>query len=241
MYVTSFALSWLISYPLSLLTAIPLISWQAERTGNSGWFLLLNVTNNSDVNYCTENYYLYGEDKSNEVAITPKKVNDYLDLTLEYIEEESTKLNNNKKRINEVNKETEVEIDGEKIKAQQFELTGWGNLYTNKIKNRDEEHPTTDKVNLFAKRILSKEDSDMEVVSYATITEVENSTSGENAEENIKLVRKTENVNANGKATFTLTPPTGKQQDNVIYYAIAGIISLIVIAAGIVIIKKKIV
>ncbi len=204
----------------------------------------VKVTNTSDVNYYLDDYYLYGDkgNGSKEVTIIPTKVNDYLDKSLTYVKEESTKLNNNNdKRIVEGAADQKITIDGQEIRAQEFKLEGWGKLYTDKIKNRDGNHPTTDSVNIFAKRILTREDDDMEIVSYATITQVDNSTSGDDGDEEIKLVRKAESINANAKAIFTITPPTGNTTDNLTYYAIAGIVSLVVIAVGIVIIKKKIV
>lgn len=204
----------------------------------------VKVTNTSDVNYYLDDYYLYGDkgNGSKEVTIKPTEVYDYLDKSLTYVKEESTKLNNNNdKRIVEGAADKEITVDGQNIRAQEFKLEEWGKLYTNKIKNRDGNHPTTDSVNIFAKRILTREDDDMEIVSYATITQVDNSTSGDDGDEEIKLVRKAEKVNANAKAIFTITPPTGNTTDNLTYYAIAGIVSLVVIAVGIVIIKKKIV
>ena len=204
----------------------------------------VKVTNTSDVNYYLEDYYLYGDkgNGSKEVTIKPTEVYDYLDKSLTYVKEESTKLNNNNdKRIVEGAADKEITVDGQNIRAQEFKLEEWGKLYTNKIKNRDGNHPTTDSVNIFAKRILTREDDDMEIVSYATITQVDNSTSGDDGDEEIKLVRKAEKVNANAKAIFTITPPTGNTTGSLTYYAIAGIVSLVVIAVGIVIIKKKIV
>ena len=203
----------------------------------------VRITNTSDINYYTSEYYIYGDkgDKEKEVTLKPTEVNDYLDKTLKYLEEESKKLNNEKERIVEKdpNNLEKITVDGKNVDAQQFELKDWGKLYTNKITNRDENHPSTDKVAIVAERVLSKNDDDMEIVSYASITGAENSTSGNDSEENVKIIRKADDIKANANATFTITPPTGENRDTLTIYAIAGIISLVILATGIIIIKKK--
>ena len=42
------------------------------------------------------------------------------------------------------------------------------------------------------------------------------------------------------KVVTSITPPTGENKQLGVYYAIAGIVTLVLLSAGIVIIKKKI-
>ena len=128
----------------------------------------VKITNKSDINYYNKEYYWYGEKNVNkEVTLTPTVVKDYLDQTLTYDEEKS-----DKDRIKEINKNQTIQVDGKSIKAQEYNLEGWKAIYTNKITNRDSSHPTTDKVIMVAKRLLSNQDDDMVVISRAEIKEI---------------------------------------------------------------------
>ena len=202
----------------------------------------VRITNTSDVNYYNTEYYVYGQKKDNkEVTLKPIVVKEYLDETLKYEEEKSQK-----DRIEEVNPNVAetINVEGKDVKAQEFNLNGWSTLYTNKITNRDQEHPTTDKVTLVATRILSKEDDDMEIVSRAEIKEIEHTPDPKDNEEDkveqLRTAAKEVHTNGMEKATFTITPPTGKDKNNVTLYAIVGTISLAILATGIVILKKKV-
>ena len=204
----------------------------------------VRIKNNSDINYYNEDYYKYGEKNPNkEVTLTPTDVRDYLDKTLEYDADKSDKIRIEEENENQL--ET-IKVNGKDIKAQEFKLKGWKALYTNKNKEREEEK-TKDKVTLVAYRKLSKDDDDMEITSRAEIKEIEHTpdpadteTSNEEKLEQIKVAPKEVHTNGMVKATLTITPPTGKNTNVNIMYAIAGIVSLIALSIGIVIIKKKI-
>ena len=48
----------------------------------------VKITNKSDVNYYNNEYYWFGDkDTNKEVTLTPTNVKDYLDKTLNYLEE----------------------------------------------------------------------------------------------------------------------------------------------------------
>lgn len=203
----------------------------------------VRIANISDVNYYNEDYYKYGEKNANkEVTLTPNTVTDYLDKTLKYNAEKSEQ-----ERIEEVepSKMEKITVDGNPttIEAQEFKLKGWKALYTNKNKEREEEK-TKDKVTLVANRVLSKDDEDMEITSRAEIKEINTTPDPSDTEESrieqIKIAPKEVHTNGMVKATMTLTPPTGEDRQGIIIYAIAGIISLVLLSTGIVIIKKKI-
>ena len=203
----------------------------------------VKITNKSDVNYYNNEYYWFGDkDTNKEVTLTPTNVKDYLDKTLNYLEEKS-----DKDRIKAGNANLTIQVEGENIIAQELDLIGWKALYTNKITSRDDNHPTFDKVKLVANRLLSNTDNDMEVVSRAEIKEIKptpdpkDSTPQAEKDEQVKIAPKEVHTNGMVKARFTITPPTGENRSTTTIYAIAGIMSLIILSTGIVIIKKKIV
>ena len=204
----------------------------------------VRITNTSDINYYNNQYYWYGEaNRNKEISLTPTTVKDYLDETLKY---DAENVKTDKARIEEVdpNKLETITVEENDIKVQEFNLKGWQTIYTNKITNRDEGHPTTDKVTLVANRKLTKEDNDMEIVSRAEIKTIEQSTDindkDTDKEEQIKIAPKEVHTNGMEKATFSITPPTGENRNIVTIYAIAGIVSLLILSTGIVVIKKKI-
>ena len=205
----------------------------------------VSITNKSDINYYNNEYYRYGEKvEKKEVTLEPNEVIDYLDKTLTYIEEKS-----DKDRIHLKEGTTNIQVDGESIKAQEMELKDWKKLYTNKNTSRNVED-TTDKVKIVAKRILSNNDDDMEIVSRAEIKTASRNpdpadpdllTKEAEVMEQLKIAPTEVHSNGMVKATFTITPPTGENRGIITIYAIAGIIALILLSTGIVIIKKKII
>jgi len=201
----------------------------------------VKITNKSDINYYNDGYYWFGKAEENkEVTLTPIDVKDYLDETLNYVKEKSDQA-----RIDEVNKNATIQVDGKNIKAQELKLKGWKALYTDKITNRDNNHQISDKVKIVANRILSNNDSDMEIVSRAEIKEVSRTPDSNDTDtqkmEKVKVAPTEVHTNGMVEALFTITPPTGENRSVTTIYAIAGIISLIILSTGIVIIKKKVI
>lgn len=201
----------------------------------------VKITNKSDINYYNDGYYWFGKAEENkEVTLTPIDVKDYLDETLNYVKEKSDQA-----RIDEVNKNATIQVDGKNIKAQELKLKGWKALYTDKITNRDNNHQISDKVKIVANRILSNNDSDMEIVSRAEIKEVSRTPDSNDTDtqkmEKVKAASTEVHTNGMVEALFTITPPTGENRSVTTIYAIAGIISLIILSTGIVIIKKKVI
>lgn len=202
----------------------------------------VEITNKSDIDYYINEYYWFGKTENvadKEVTLTPTDVKDYLDETLEYIAEKSDQA-----RIEEVNKNATIQVDGKGVKAQELKLKGWKTLYTNKITNRDNKHQISDKVKIVAKRILSNNDNDMEIISRAEIKEVSRTPDSNDSDaektEQIKIAPKEVHTNGMVEALFTITPPTGENRSVTTIYAVAGIVSLILLSTGIVIIKKKV-
>ena len=203
----------------------------------------VKITNTSDLDYYNEDYYNYGvADRNKEVLLKPTEVTDYLDKTLTYVEDKTKELNGNKDRVEDTKKKETITVESKEIKdAQKFNLKEWESLHTNK--NTSPTGNTSDKVMIVAERILSNQDDDMEILSGAKVISAENTPSDPtpaSPEEEIKTIRPATIEPAETSTTLTITPPTGENKNDVVIYAISGIISLIILATGIVIIKKKI-
>lgn len=221
----------------------------------------VKITNISDVNYYNEEYYKFGIiDKTKEVTVTPTKVYDYLDEKFKYepellnTEKIHEKYKSDKDRIEEYQETDEAIKKNEKeLKAKAYKLKGgldkdeWIALYTDKIKNRDSNHPTSDAVIIVASKLLSSSEYDWVVYNRAEIIDAKLSPSSldtvnSDSEKERLLKTAAKEIHSNGmvETMFTLTIPTGEDRYSTTLYAIAGIIALIVLSTGIVIIKKKI-
>ena len=192
----------------------------------------IRVTNVSDVNYYEDNYYLYGDKNgAHEITLKVNEVTDYLDETLKYLPEKS-----DKDRVSTEIKS--MKLDDRNV--QVLKLNKWDDvLFTNKA--NDNTRKTTDKVTIVAERTLSREDKDMEIINEAEITGIKHATeTGNTEEEKLKIAPSEVHTNGRVKVVTSITPPTGENKQLGVYYAIAGIVTLVLLSAGIVIIKKKI-
>lgn len=201
----------------------------------------IKATNISDVNYYSDNYYMFG-DKTNAYEVTLKidEVTDYLDQALKYEPEASDAT-----RIT-LTPDSIEETEGDKtIKKYLVKITDWKTLYTENNKERATQKDTSDTVTLGTQRYLSSEESDMEIVNEAEITKLANQTDPDDKSQDKeeKLVRTAPvDVHTNGKvrAVVTITPPTGWDKLTIVLYVLAGAGALAVLSAGVVIIKKKV-
>ena len=215
---------------------------------------IITITNNSDVNYYGDNYYWFGEDKTKQVTITPKEIKDYLDKTLTY-------MSSDRKDVAQKDATT-VSIDGEKVTGKLLTITGFSKeLYTtmNKVNKAED---CKDSVTIIAQRELSASDDDMTILNTAILTSVDSTTGDPNSGDNnweqseksqkeLKVLETIydkevqDGIEVKAKkivstATATITPPTGADKVSPVVYISTGIISLVILSAGVVIIKKKV-
>lgn len=221
----------------------------------------IEITNNSDLDYIEEEgsdkfgyYYKYGiKDFAHEKQVNIKEAFDYLDPKLSYkskdgeldikeIDIKQFKNKDNDKLQAEEKNILNLVKEQESASGKQFEkiyqINGIGNLYSSKGSNKDKSSKT---VTINANKILSSQEDDLEFINVAEVTkiEVEKMTparvvfgvSVANANTS-QTIAKTEDVK------ITVTPSTGA--DRSLVYVITGIISISVLASGIVIIKKKV-
>ena len=227
------------------------------------------ITNNSDVNYYGEKYYWFGEDKNNQVTVTPITINDYIDRTLTYmsVSEGKTVVQDNTKKI-------EIKEDEPEVERKFLKVTGFKAIYT--TKGGKDLKDCQDSVEITAQRVLSSNDNDMIIYNTEILTDLD-STTGDSKNDNgwkanetslkdLKVVETnydnivkdkvpTEEEEKAGRvikardfealhlvsgSTVTITPPTGNDKISLVLYIVTGIISLAILTAGIVIIKKKV-
>ena len=185
----------------------------------------IEVTNVSDVNYYGANYYKYGDATgAKEVTVKINTVTDHLDKNLMYI----SSYDSENRKTKEITKGETTE-DGKKI--TELEIKNWGTLYTNK-KSRQSNEPTSESVDVIAQRILTTQDDDLEVKNTAWVSGAERI-----ADDTIK---KSVDLGEKATAVMTVIPPTGKDKQITIIYAVAAGVSLTILAIGIVILKKRI-
>lgn len=211
----------------------------------------VKVINTSDINYYEKDvnykgwYYLFGlhdDSYSGMVQLSVDKVVDYLDPALTYVATGSdTRIISLSK--NSANKWVDSENNVKDIGSSTIDASDYKKLLLLEdfgILARGNE------INFIAnaEKVLSTEDDDMEFINKVAVVKLNKSLSEDDkgnseAEESLKLVRAPE-LPEPAEAKATITPPTGEDKQIVTIYAIAGIVSLIVLLSGIVIIKKKV-
>ena len=196
----------------------------------------ISITNNSETDYNTEAYYKYGNiNGAKAVETTINTVIDYVDDKLQ--SEYTNNANNGEwaKAGNEIKELLKDNVYNE-IKTRTTTLTNNANLSLKVGETKD-----LKAVNV-SKLLSSSEDTIYE--NYAEIIKVSNDVgkfyNGTPGNFLLTDKNKTHESDDNAKdsrAQITLVPSTG---DNTIIYYIVGIVSLSIVAGGIVLIKKKI-
>ena len=216
----------------------------------------MKTTNISELDYTDENYYKYGIiDASKIVRITPSKVLDYTDNSLTFVKEQ-----NNDDRWNIVNA-TKVEGNDERLNVSGTQIVDnklYEDVKTNQIKKSNinvivesdywtnentslAPNETNSELNLKLTKLLSNTDEEMTYNNDIEIIQV-TKTGGRSIQTQIgKYSFGGEGIGGSSEEV-TITPPTGEDQDNTIYYT-AGIALTIflVVSAGVVtfIVRRK--
>lgn len=198
----------------------------------------ITAKNNSEKDYLNENYYKYGiipKDNNDIITITPSAVIDYLDKDWAYDESKNSGwIVKNKEDLKDLVAE-QVYTVGENSENTINEKTI---LYTENLKKALNPEDTNS-IDLKVSKILSNS-GDIELDNETEIVKTEKpggpktpSTPGNY----IPGTGKTETDDSTGE-TVIVTPNTGKNL-NVILPIGIGIMALVVLGAGVVIIKKK--
>lgn len=192
----------------------------------------ISIENNSDKDYIEDEgsndygkYYFYGE-KTSTAKLKAVKVNEITDELDKKYNYDSMSATSTANVVHSDGNEERIEVsitknnpDGSTEVSNSLKMTGW----------KEFESGATESMSYTVTSLLSK-DNDTEYTNKARVTSIslEKLTSLDSSF-NWELAKDT--------TTFTITPPTGSDKRPI--YWIAGTIGLVVLAAGIVFIKKK--
>ena len=215
----------------------------------------LNVTykmiaiNDSEIDYASENYYKYGDKGENKpVTTTVTKIVDYLSYAeCEYKDPDQV-------NIKEIKNENEGEckeevyfntkLDNSKFTKKYILTKEEKKLIPTKADSRDKKSSTAEYI-LTVGRPIGDSDDDAGINNFSEIIGITNvtfspqyySTSGNyKAGDTLRTAKGGTSEDDNTGATIVVTPPTGENRSYTMYI-VAGI-SLIVIAGGVILIKK---
>lgn len=218
------------------------------------------VENKSEADYNTEGYYIYGTDKRNLVTTKINAMVDYLDENLKVVEDdensnlwtkmEGTDLFNS----NLINKDVKDALVNNG-RHNNFKIKSSSDLLKEIAPNEK-----TNEINFKANKLLTST-QDTTYNNYAEILSVSNSVGRFYGEQDRNDDKKwkidtpgnfnlfdesssTENDNNQDsrgrKAELIIIPPTGTNKETIITIGVLGIVSLVILAGGIIIIKKKV-
>lgn len=217
----------------------------------------IEITNDSDLDYIEREgsatygyYYKYGEitRDAHEKTLKVEDAIDYLDPKLSYKSKEG-ELDIQEINVKEFrNKEAETITPEQNrilalVKAQEsvsnsqfdkvIQITGVGTLSSSKGANKDKSSKT---VTIDAQKILSSQEDDLEFINIAEVTKVQvEPITPANVE--FTSSNATQKIAMTPNVTITITPSTGA--DRSMIYFVAGAIALVIIAGGIVLIRKN--
>ena len=209
----------------------------------------IKATNIGEIDYLEEEYYKYGTGGNNKVTITPSKVVDYTSNDLIF---------DNTNKLNIDNKWNIVELDS--IKQKEIDETGllYADIKNNEIKKSNintilqttywldnkvalapNETTNSKPLKLSLTKLLSNTDEDMTYNNDVELTQA-TKTGGRTIVTQIgKYTFETKEGIGGSSEEITITPPTGTTKSNTIYYIIATIGALVVLAGGITLIMVK--
>lgn len=211
----------------------------------------MTATNNSEIDYATDRYYKYGEKEDDKIVTTTvTKIADYLSYN------ECDYKNPDQANIDEIVDEGQNNCDkgiyfapnvdkaNEKYKKKYILTSSDKKLIPTKADSRDRKKSTAEYIATVS-RLIGNSDDDAGVNNFSEIIGITNatfspqyySTSGSYvAGDLVKTAEGGTSEDDNTGATIVVTPPTGENRSYTMYI-VAGI-SLIVIAGGVILIKK---
>ena len=196
----------------------------------------IKATNNSELDYLSENYYKYGKQEGKVITISAPGIIDYLDKNWAFDAEQNKQWT--VKTINDI-KEIVSEQVWNTNKNEENTIGDKTILYTESLKDKQIEPTKSELVSLKVSKKLANTD-EVSLDNEAEITKIEK-TGGSKTPSTpgnyVPGTGKTESDDSTGE-TVIVTPSTGANL-NVILPIGIGIMALVVLGAGVVIIKKK--
>ena len=191
------------------------------------------ATNNSELDYLSENFYKYGIVEGNVVTINATGIIDYLDKDWSFINENNPEWQ--VKTLDEVRDLLQEEV----YQTETSTINDKTILYTDDLKDRPIEPTQSTSTMLNVSKILTTSE-DISLDNETEIVEVDKPGGSDIVSTPGNYIPGTGHTESDDHMaeTVIITPPTGQDISNVIMITV-GIIALIVIAGGIVLIKKK--
>lgn len=192
----------------------------------------IKATNNSELDYLSEEFYKYGKQVGNLITITPSAIIDYLDKDWAFESEKNTAWE--VKTVDEIKNIVSAEVYGEGSEIYDRTI-----LYTESLSKEELKPTDSASVMLNVSKILSNSD-EIELDNEAEITKL--SKTGGSMTDSIpgNYVPGTGSTESDDSLaeTVIVTPSTGENL-NFIVPIMVGVIALVILGAGVVIIKKK--
>lgn len=194
----------------------------------------IKVTNNSELDYVSEDFYKYGIKSGNEVTITPTSIIDYLDKNWGFEAEKNKEWT--VKSLDEIKNIVAKEV----YENEDSTIADKTILYTESLKGQKLKPTESATVNLNVSKVLSNSD-EISLDNESEITELTKdggskliSTPGNY----IPGQEETKESDESIAETVIVTPSTGANLEFIVPIMI-GVIALVILGAGVVIIKKK--
>lgn len=194
----------------------------------------IKVTNNSELDYVSEDFYKYGIKLGNEVTITPTSIIDYLDKNWGFEVEKNKEWT--VKSLDEIKNIVAKEV----YENEDSTIADKTILYTESLKDEKLKPTESATVNLNVSKVLSNSD-EISLDNESEITELTKdggskliSTPGNY----IPGQEETKESDESIAETVIVTPSTGANLGFIVPVMI-GVIALVILGAGVVIIKKK--
>lgn len=194
----------------------------------------IKVTNNSELDYVSEDFYKYGIKSGNEVTITPTSIIDYLDKNWGFEDEKNKEWT--VKSLDEIKNIVAKEV----YENEDSTIADKTILHTESLKDEKLKPTESAKVNLNVSKVLSNSD-EISLDNESEITELTKdggsrliSTPGNY----IPGQEETKESDESIAETVIVTPSTGANLEFIVPIMI-GVISLVILGVGVVIIKKK--
>lgn len=193
----------------------------------------IKVTNNSELDYVSEDFYKYGIKSGNEVTITPTSIIDYLDKNWGFEAEKNKEWT--VKSLDEIKNIVAKEV----YENEDSTIADKTILYTDSLKGQKLKPTESATVNLNVSKVLSNSD-EISLDNESEITELTkdggsrpistpgNYVPGQEAKETDESIAE----------TVIVTPSTGANLEFIVPVMV-GVIALVILGAGVVIIKKK--
>ena len=193
----------------------------------------IKVTNNSELDYVSEDFYKYGIKSGNEVTITPTSIIDYLDKNWGFKAEKNKEWT--VKSLDEIKNIVAKEV----YENEDSTIADKTILYTESLKGQKLKPTESATVNLNVSKVLSNSD-EISLDNESEITKLTKNGGPRPSPTPGNHVpgQEPKEPDESTSETVIVTPSTGANLEFIVPVMV-GVIALVILGAGVVIIKKK--